>query len=59
VEQLDRRDVPSVSVSVVVPGGHHGHHGHHHSTGVNVHVNVGSSVGVIVSVGFGGVNISI
>ena len=58
VEQLEGRDMPSVSVSVVVPGGHHGHHSHHHG-GVSVQVQVGPGVMVNVSVPFVGIHISV
>ena len=56
VEQLEARDVPSVSVSVAVPGGHH--HRHHHG-GVSVQVHVGPGVLVNVSVPFVGVHVSV
>jgi hypothetical protein len=62
VEQLEGRDLMSVAVSVVVPGGHHLRHRRHHGlAGVSVQVHVGSgiSVGVNVSVPGVGVNISV
>jgi hypothetical protein len=55
VEQLETRDVPSVAVSVLVPGGHHRHH--HRPVGVGVHVHVGP--GVAVGVNVGGVNVGV
>ncbi len=60
VEQLEGRELPSVFVSVAVPGGHHGHHRHHHGgTGVSVQVHVGPGVAVDVSVPFVGVHVSV
>src|SRR5262245_31995908 len=45
VEQLEARDLMSVAVSVVVPGGHHLRHRHHHRLGgVSVQVHVGPGV---------------
>jgi hypothetical protein len=54
VEQLEARDQPSVSVFVSVHAGHHGHHGHGHhgpeGVSVNVHVSVGSFLGIQISI---------